>query len=712
MATLERIRSWGPVLVIIIGFALLAFILSGLLNDGKTYFGQSRNVVARIDGEKFKYEDFNALIAQFTNAYKIENGSSDVGEEAQTQIRNNAWQYLLQNTQMTNAAEKIGMTVSPKELSDYLFGNNIHPIIQRCPLFYDAQGHFSTAAIKNFMDYLQQTPQTREQQEQRSNLQAYWDYLVNNVRFDILQKKYFTLIGKSVVANNLEAKQMYDAERTTSDANFIEQPYFTVADSLVNITDADVKAFFEKHKQWFKLDESRTLNYVVFELKPSQADYKETEDIINKYAEEFKTTNDVAGVVNLNSDIMYNDRSVYSRTTVPPYLKDFAFSGKTGDVTGPFFHDDTYTMARIMETGINSPDSVRLRHIYIIGDNSEQKADSLMDVILAGGNFAALAKQFSAVTQTADKGGEIGWFTRDMYGGMLTKDMILDAFKSNTGDVTSYDMEQGTQIIQAYEKSAPRNKVRLAILERKVIPSSETESNIFNEARQLLTDSKNNIDDFEKAAKAKNYIVRTANDVLKSAYQIGTVQEARQVVRRAFENKKGKVLPEVFQCKNQYVVVAVADANNTGYQTLATATPMIKAQLIREKKGDMIAKQIAEKMKQNTDLNSLAAALSVDVKQAAAVNFTSQSLGEAGLQEPAVIGKISALKPNQISTPVIGNSGVYVVQVTNQTDSTAVFNQVQTIQGIEMQRNYYLPYMVWQYMLHNAKIDDNRLNFY
>jgi len=213
-------------------------------------------------------------------------------------------------------------------------------------------------------------------------------------------------------------------------------------------------------------------------------------------------------------------------------------------------------------------------------------------------------------------------------------------------------------------------------------------------------------------AKEKNYIMRTATDVQKSAYEIGTVQEARQLVRRAFDGKKGKMLPEVFTCKKQFVVAAVTDANNTGYQTLTTVSPMIKTQLIHEKKGEMIAKQISEKIKQNADLNSLAATLGAEVKQATAVNFVSQNLGEAGAQEPAVIGKISSMKPNQISTPVIGNSGVYVVEVTNQTNSVAAFNLPQTISGIEIQKNYYLPYMVWQYMIRNAQTEDNRLNFY
>jgi len=712
MATLERIRSWGPILVIIVGLALFAFIVGDFLTQGRTFFRNAKNVVATIDGEKYKPEDFSALITQFTNARRFERGSQEVSEEEQIQIRNQAWQFLLQNTIINEVTQKIGMTVSPDELSDYLFGNNIHRIIKQSPLFYDAQGQFSPVAIKNFLDYLQQPVQSAEQRDQHDKLQSYWNYLINNVRLEVLRDKYFALIGKSVVTNNLEAKQFYDANRTTSDVNYLQQPYFSVADSLVNIPEADIKNFYEKHKHWYKTDEYCNLSYVSFELKPSQDDYKSAEDIINKNEQEFKTSDDVSEIVNLNSEIPYNDQSVYSQATVPAYLKDFAFSGKKGDVTGPFFHDDTYTMARITETGISSPDSVHLRHIYITGDDSQKKADSLVNVINAGGDFAALAKQFSDIQQTATKGGEIGWITRDQYGGVLTKEIILDAFKAKTGDVTSYKMDQGTQIIQVYEKSPARNKVRLAIFERKAVPSSETETDIFNQARQLLVNSKNNIEDFENAAKAKNYIVRTANNVMKTAYEIGSVQDARKLIQTAFDTKKGKVLPDVFTCKNQFVIAAVTDVNNTGFQTFADVSPSIKAKLIQDKKGEMIAAQISEKMKLNSDFNSLAAVLGVDVKQATGVNFSSATLGAGGAQEPAVIGKISTLKPNQISTPVAGNSGVYVVQVTNQNDSVPEYNRAQTIAGMEMQKNYYFPYMIWQSMIRNANIYDNRLTFY
>ncbi|MDR1652210.1 MAG: SurA N-terminal domain-containing protein [Prevotellaceae bacterium] len=711
MATLERIRNLGPILVIIVGIALLAFIVGDFLTSGRTFFAQSQNVVTTIGKEKLHYNDYNALLEQLKNVYKIQSGASDIDAQAMNNIRNVAWQRILIKTLLNEQASRIGLTVTETEMSDHLAGNNPHPLIQRERIFMDESGRFTPVAIQNFMKFLQEQPLDAREQAMHKQYLDYWNYIVETVRDNVLQEKYFTLLGKSVVINNLEANIAVDAAKTVSDVNYVEQPYYAVSDSLVKVTDAEIKAYYEKHKRWYKTGDSRNLNYVAFEIKPSPEDFKDTETQINELAGEFRTTDDMAGLINSVSDISYNDRSVYSQSTVPVYLKEFAFSGKTGDITGPFFHNNTYTMARIMETGINTPDSVRLRHIFLLGADADKRADSIMDVIIAGGDFNALAKQYSAVKQTANIGGEIGWFTQDMYGGMITKEMVLDAFKGNTGDLTSYDNEQGTQIIQAYEKSPPRKKIRLAILESKVEASSETKTAIFNQARQLLVDTKGNVAQFENAAKSKNYIVRSADDVLKNAQSIGNIEQSQQIIRWAFENKKGKVSDEVFECANQYVVAAITDANNTGYRTLAAATPRIKTELLRTQKSALMIKQIAEKMQQNSDLSMLAAALGTEVKQAKSVNFANPTFGDAAIQEPAAIGKVSAMKLNEISAPVAGNSGVYVLQVTNQTDSAATLTAESFRQQKEAIHSYYMQQLIMQDLMSSTKIDDNRLKF-
>jgi len=293
---------------------------------------------------------------------------------------------------------------------------------------------------------------------------------------------------------------------------------------------------------------------------------------------------------------------------------------------------------------------------------------------------------------------------------MLTKEVIDDAFKSSVGSLTAYDLNNGTQLVELEAKSTPINKVRLAILEHKVVPSNQTQTDVYNAAKAFAVVAEKGLTDFVDAAKKDNYQVRNEPEVLQSAQTLGTVTTgARQIIRWAFNNKEGKI-SDVFECGDQFVIAAIVSQNNTGYRSLTSVSPTIKSQLLRDKKAEILISQIADKMKQNKDLTALATALGVDVKQATGVNFNNPALGEAG-QEPAVVGRVSAMQLNEISQPVKGNAGVYVVQVTAQkADTTA--NAVALLQQINSKRNYYVPYMLMQDLVKNTKVVDNRLRFF
>lgn len=704
MATLEKIRSKGPFLVIVIGIALLAFIIGDLLNSGATYFGQSKETIAKIGDEKIHYTEFYAAVDQLTEVYKIETGQTDLSEDMINQIRNSVWENLINEKIISKEAKKVGLTVSPDELADRCFGSNIHPIIQQRGAFVDETGRFSRTVLIRFLNSLDQPPMNEEMRAQIAQAKSYWKYWENAVRLSILQEKYNALLGKSIVANNIDAKYHFDANKVVSDVNYVSQSYFLIPDSTVTVTDNEIKNYYNKNKEEYKIDESRNLLYVVFDVKPSQDDFKEAEDWINNLAEEFRTTNDVAGLVNTNSDIIYNGFN-YSESNVPANLKDFAFGGTVGDVTDPVFQNETYTMARIMQTGILRADSVKLRHIYLVEDNVS-KADSIENAIRKGGDFAALARQYSAVQQTANNGGEIGWFTDGMQG--VDKEVSEPAFVKAVNEVFTVKNDQGVQIFQIMEKTPVRKKVKLAILERKVIPSSRTTANIFNEAKQFAVEAKD-INAFENAAKENNYIVRNANDVLKSTNNIGTVSQSRQIVRWAFENKKGKI-SDVFDCNTQFVVSAITDENKDGYRSLASVSPQIRVTLAKEKKGDLLVKQLSEKVS-GGDLNTLAETLHTSVNEALAVNFDAYQFGAAG-SEPAVIGKVSVSQPNVLSAPIKGNTGVYVIQVVAQNQNDASFDANFEKQKIESRSAYSFPYMLQQDLRNNIKIEDYRLNFY
>ena len=704
MAILGKIRSKGVLLLVVVGFALFAFIIGDFLTQGSTYFNKSRETVAEIVGEDVNINDYQAAIDQMVEVYKIETGQTDLSEDVMAQLRASVWENLVTEKLLFAEAEKLGLAVSKEELSEYVIGNKTHPLIMQRRTFAGENGQFSRPMLVQFLNSLDVTPENEEMRQQIAQAKSYWLFWERNVKMAVLQDKYNALIGKAVTANSLEAKTSYEASKVTTDVNYVVQPYFAISDSAVSVSKNEIKDRYNKNKELYKQEANRTLNYVAFEIRPLKEDSVEAQEWMNKISEEFKTTEDVVGLVNSNSDVMYDGRN-YSYNSLPLNLRDFAFTGKTGDVFGPLFENNTHTMARIMESGIMKSDSVKLRHIYLTTAD-EAKADSIIGAINGGAVFADLAKKYSAVPQTAANGGEIGWIMEGMQG--MDKEITDKAFAAVPNQVFTVKNAQGVQIMQVMEKTPARAKVKLAILERKVIPSSRSYGRIYNEAKQFAAELKST--EFASKAQEKGVSVRTASELFESTERIADIPQSRQVIRWAFESDKGDV-SDVFDCNNQFVVATTTEVNAKGYRSLEKVSDQIKAELIREKKADIMIKNLTEQLKKTPSLEALAQSLSTDVKVANAVNFANNQFGVAGF-EPALIGKVSVLPANKLSAPVKGNAGVYVLLPVNPQVNQNPFNAKAQVMQLNMNFAYSLPYMILQDIRDNAEIEDNRLNFF
>ncbi len=704
MAILGKIRSKGVMLMLIVGLALFAFIIGDALTQGSTYFNKSREVVGEIAGEKINISEFQASIDQLTDVYKIETGQSNFDEEMTAQIRASVWESMVNEKILFAEAKKLGLSVGKEELSDRLIGNNIHPLVMQRRAFAGENGQFSRAALLNFLNSLETTPENDDMRQQIEQAKAYWKFWENNVKLSILQEKYNALMAKTVTANSLDAKSEYAAAKRIVDVNYVVQPYFTVPDADVKVSQSEIKDRYNKMKEQFKMEANRSIKYVVFQVKASPEDYKKAQTEMNTLSAEFTTTADVAGFVNKNSEVRY-DGKPYSEATVPANLKAFAFGSPAGSVYGPVFENEAYTMARVVETGIVEADSVKLRHIFL-AKSDESKTDSLIAAISSGANFAELAAKYSAVKQTAANGGEIGWIVDGIQG--LDKEIITKSFASAINGVFTSKNEQGTQIFQVTEKTAPKRKVKLAVFQINVSPSNVTVSKIYNDAKQFAAELSG--DEFDKKAKEKNVIVRTANDLLSSTEKVADLAQSRQVVRWAFENKKGEV-SDVYDCDNNFVVATVTEVNEKGYRSIEKVTDQLKALVMQDKKAEKLIEKLKAQLTKTPSLESLATALGTDVKSAPAVSFSAYQFGVAGF-EPAVVGKASILPVNKISSPVKGNAGVYVLLPMNAKENPNPFDAKMQIMMLNSRLSYSLPYAIIQDLKDKTDIVDNRLNFF
>ena len=664
MTTLQRIRNHGALLIAVVGIAMLAFILGDFLNSGSSFFHRSRENVAVIEGNEIHYTEYEAANEQLTEVYKLETGRSDFDEEMTNQLRNQVWSMLVMDYTMRAQAEKIGMDITADELKELCVGENPHQIISSRRYFMDENGQFNRDIVKNWIQTINQEGEEAED----ANIQqakTYWMYWEKALRITYMQEKYTTLLQHMLKANSLEAKYAFDARQNGVSIEYIMQPYFAVADSLVSVNEKDIKTLYKKNKEQYKQTPNRAIKYIAFDIVPSEDDFKAEEALMNSLKEDFQTAEDITLVVNTNSDIMY-DGFDYSESTVPAQFKAFAFAknAKAGDCTDILFENNTYAMARIMQCGYSMPDSVELKAIIPEGEDQE-----------------------------------LGWFTADR----LPKNIAEKAFTTKRGGQFTIAQGMGELTYEVMEVSAATPKVKLAILSRSVTPSSKTYSAIYNNAKQFIV-ANPTLEAMDTAAQEAGITVVPQYNLTATTDKVGQLKSSRPIVRWAFEAKEGQV-SDVFECGQQFIVAAVAEVNDNEYRSLES----VRAELTYEATNNAKAAYIKEQLNGVETLAAAAEKLGQSIQSVERVSLADTRLGNAGM-EPTVIGAAIALGENQLSQPIQGNMGVFLVQTGMAMNTNEEFNA--EIEKAQLATRFaYLPYQAMQIMEDKADIEDNRANF-
>jgi peptidyl-prolyl cis-trans isomerase D len=664
MTTLQRIRNHGALLIAVVGIAMLAFILGDFLNSGSSFFHRSRENVAVIEGNEIHYTEYEAANEQLTEVYKLETGRSDFDEEMTNQLRNQVWSMLVMDYTMRAQAEKIGMDITADELKELCVGENPHQIISSRRYFMDENGQFNRDIVKNWIQTINQEGEEAED----ANIQqakTYWMYWEKALRITYMQEKYTTLLQHMLKANSLEAKYAFDARQNGVSIEYIMQPYFAVADSLVSVNEKDIKTLYKKNKEQYKQTPNRAIKYIAFDIVPSEDDFKAEEALMNSLKEDFQTAEDITLVVNTNSDIMY-DGFDYSESTIPAQFKAFAFAknAKAGDCTDILFENNTYAMARIMQCGYSMPDSVELKAIIPEGEDQE-----------------------------------LGWFTADR----LPKNIAEKAFTTKRGGQFTIAQGMGELTYEVMEVSAATPKVKLAILSRSVTPSSKTYSAIYNNAKQFIV-ANPTLEAMETAAQEAGITVVPQYNLTATTDKVGQLKSSRPIVRWTFEAKEGQV-SDVFECGQQFIVAAVAEVNDNEYRSLES----VRAELTYEATNNAKAAYIKEQLNGVETLAAAAEKLGQSIQSVERVSLADTRLGNAGM-EPTVIGAAIALGENQLSQPIQGNMGVFLVQTGMAMNTNEEFNA--EIEKAQLATRFaYLPYQAMQIMEDKADIEDNRANF-
>lgn len=669
MATLGKIRNHGVFLLIIVGLAMLAFIVGDFLSSSNTYFSRDREYVGVIEGQKIHYTEYEAAKEQLNEVYKIETGRNDFDEDMVADMNNRVWQMFVSDYTMQAQAKKIGMTVTPDELSEICIGNHIHQIISSRRAFYDQTGQFNRSYLVQFLNSLEQESENPEDQANLQQAKTYWNYWEKAVRITYLQEKYVSLLSNCITANKLDAKFAFDGRQTSCDVEFINKPYFAVADSLVKVSDADVKALYKKHKNEYKQEPNRSIAYVAFPIQPSYEDTMAVAQKMEQVKDEFYTTDDVMTVVNLNSDVMYDGRD-YSIDNVPEEYKDFAFgpNAKTGNVTDIKLENNTYSMARLVKAGYTMPDSVSLKVIAM--DTTQQDT-------------------------------ELGWYKADE----LDRKIVEKAFVAKKGERFTVPMGMGEQTFEVTNISAPTPKVQLAIIAITIAPSSKTYAALFNKAKQFIVEN-NTEEKFNEGATNLGLPVHPAFNLQATTNKVDNLKSSRSIVRWAFQAKQGQI-SDVFECGDCFVVAALTEVNEDEFRPFAQVQNELRFEALNNAKFDYVAKQLEGAKTLEEAAQKLG---DVEIQKAEGVTFGSYRFGMVGA-EPAVIGTAMVTEAGQTSEPIKGYQGVYVVRPGEKKVADGNFDEAAEVTQLNSRYTYSLPYQALGMLEKKADIEDNRFNF-
>ena len=473
MAVLEKIRvKLGILITVLIAVALLSFIIDpGTLETTLSYFS-SKYDVGKIDGKKVRYNDFQKEVDYFTNIYTLTTGSQSVSEEAMQAINESAWQYLITEQYVIPQMRKAGLTVGDDEILDMSRGKEISPVLSSDPVFLDASGNFSRERL---MDFIHAIPG-----DASGNLAAYWNFLQQSMTSQQYFTKYNSLLTGSSILTPVELRRQIEENNTTSDVEFVMMPFGFQRDTTIKVSDKEVEDYYNAHKNNYRQGASRDVEFVAYEVVPSEADIKAAEEEINSLFEEFSTTANLRTFLSMNSDTPLQNY-YFKKGELEndfPEVDEFAF-GRNPGVMPVFNKDNVFYAVRVNDVK-NMSDSAFVRHILLSFDQKD-RADSIANVLRNGGNFSELASRFSLdQNPNVANPGDIGWMTQtSMIPGME------EVLTMRPGAVAEMETDYGLHIVTVTDRTAPVKKVQLAILSKEVLPGKETFQDFYAKANDL-----------------------------------------------------------------------------------------------------------------------------------------------------------------------------------------------------------------------------------
>ena len=696
MAVLEKIRvRFGLAISIIIALALLSFIIDPGTLQSAMQGMSSKYDVGKIAGRAIRYTDYQEDVERFTTINEVISGSSVHSDQQQRQIRDAAWQSLIDKYLFVKNAKAAGITVGSAELVDLTTGDNPSPVILQTfagPDGYDPQV---------LVDFVQkQVPA-----DESGRLQTFWNYLQTTVSNQQYYAKYGSLFTATAYQNALEKADLVAKNNTTANVDYLAVSYPFMDDSTVVVSKREIKKFYKDHQRFYEQKANRDIEYVVFEVVPSDEDVAAANEKISAVYDEFGATTNMKAFLLRNSDRQLSNYwyKAGELGSINSEVNKYVFSTRSS-APSPVYSDadNTFFTVRVLASA-NIPDSVYVRHILLQGSDAKAKADEVLAKLRRGGNFAALAAEYSADQNSMADGqlGNIGWMTQTYmipgFEGVITA-KLNDPFIINT--------QYGTHVVAVSRRTAPVAKKQVAILEKGAIASKETFGKYYAQANRFSSIAGKTYEGYKAAVDSMGVYSHQMN-VNEGTSSYGSVEQAKEVTRWIFDAKKGKASNIITVNNKYFFVAAVKDVHKEGIAPLADVAQSIRQRLYFRKLQEVKTAEVAEKVKGLETLEQMAEALGVAVSNEPALSLsTTASRGN----DPALMGAAFTTEEGAVSAPVAGGMATYIVRVNSRETGSFFTDADAALQA--SQKAQYSTQMVLPVMSRIGEVKDNRERFF